>query len=76
MVGNVLIVRGDNLTGAGVATYDISDPTNPVLMDKLTSRSYAYGGSWTIGRAYDAMPMFGNMSHTQAHYFSWGFRQL
>ena len=60
MVGNLLIVRGDNLTGSGVGVYDISDPTKPVLLDKIRDRSYPFGGQWAIGRAYDTMPMYKN----------------
>ena len=58
MVGNLLIIRGDNLTGSGVGVYDISDPANPVLLDKIRDRSYPFGGQWAIGRAYDTMPMY------------------
>lgn len=60
MVGNLLIVRGDNLTGYGVGVYDISDPANPRLLDKIRQRSTAFGGQLELGRAYDTMPMFEN----------------
>lgn len=60
MMGNLLIVRGDNLTGYGVGVYDISDPANPVLLDKIRERSYPFGGQWALGRAYDTMPMYKN----------------
>jgi streptogramin lyase len=60
MVGNLLIVRGDNLTGYGVGVYDISDPANPKLLDKIRQRSSAFGGQLELGRAYDTMPMYKN----------------
>ncbi|BCD96029.1 RICIN domain-containing protein [Marinagarivorans cellulosilyticus] len=58
MVGNLLFVRGDNLTGFGVGVYDIADPANPKLLDKIRERSFAFGGQWDLGRAYDTMPMY------------------
>lgn len=60
MVGNLLFVRGDNLTGYGVGVYDIADPANPRLLDKIRERSFAFGGQWDLGRAYDTMPMYKN----------------
>lgn len=60
MVGNLLFVRGDNLTGYGVGVYDIADPANPKLLDKIRERSFAFGGQWDLGRAYDTMPMYKN----------------
>jgi cytochrome c551/c552 len=41
--GNILIYASDQ-TGSGVATYDISDPTNPVLLDVLKEENP--GGYW------------------------------
>ena len=41
--GNILIYAADQ-TGTGVATYDISDPTNPVLLDVLKEGNP--GGYW------------------------------
>ena len=58
MVGNLLFVRGDNLTGYGVGVYDIADPAHPKLLDKIRERSFAFGGQWDLGRAYDTMPMY------------------
>lgn len=43
IVGNILIMAADQ-TRTGVATYDISDPTNPVLLDILTTGGP--GGYW------------------------------
>lgn len=36
VIGNLMIVASSN-GGAGVATYDVSDPANPVLLDVLTT---------------------------------------
>lgn len=60
MVGNLLFIRGDNLTGYGVGVYDIADPANPKLLDKIRDRSFAFDGQWALGRAYDTMPMYKN----------------
>ena len=43
IVGNILIYASDQ-TGTGVATYDISDPSNPVLLDVLKEGNP--GGYW------------------------------
>jgi len=43
IMGNILIYASDQ-TGTGVATYDISDPTNPVLLDVLKQENP--GGYW------------------------------
>ncbi len=43
IVGNLLIYASDQ-TRTGVATYDISDPTNPVLLDVL--KHGGAGGYW------------------------------
>lgn len=43
IVGNILIYASDQ-TGTGVATYDISDPSNPVLLDVLKEDNP--GGYW------------------------------
>ncbi|MDX2177347.1 MAG: Ig-like domain-containing protein [Candidatus Sumerlaeia bacterium] len=43
IMGNILIYASDQ-TGTGVATYDISDPTNPVLLDVLKEENP--GGYW------------------------------
>lgn len=43
IMGNILIFAGDQ-TGSGVATYDISDPTNPVLLHVL--KEHNPGGYW------------------------------
>ncbi|PCK08064.1 MAG: hypothetical protein COA42_11030 [Alteromonadaceae bacterium] len=56
MIGNLLIVRGDNEAPHGVATYDISDPTNPKKLDSI--RTTSWGAD--LGKAYDAMPVWGN----------------
>lgn len=36
VIGNLLIAVGSR-TNPGVATYDVSDPTNPILLDSITS---------------------------------------
>lgn len=43
IMGNILIYASDQ-TGTGVATYDISDPSNPVLLDVLKAENP--GGYW------------------------------
>lgn len=43
IVGNILIYASDQ-SRTGVATYDISDPTNPVLLDVL--KTGGAGGYW------------------------------
>ena len=43
IIGNILIYASDQ-TGTGVATYDISDPSNPVLLDVLKQENP--GGYW------------------------------
>lgn len=43
IIGNILIYASDQ-TGTGVATYDISDPANPVLLDVLKEENP--GGYW------------------------------
>ncbi len=43
LVGNILIYAGEN-QGRGVATYDVSDPANPVLLDVLKQNNP--GGYW------------------------------
>ena len=43
MVGNLLIFASDQ-SRTGIATYDISDPTNPVLLDVL--KTGGPGGYW------------------------------
>jgi len=43
IMGNILIYAADQ-TGTGVAAYDISDPTNPVLLDVLKEENP--GGYW------------------------------
>ena len=43
IIGNLLIMASDQ-SRTGVATYDISDPTNPVLLDVLTTGGA--GGYW------------------------------
>jgi DNA-binding beta-propeller fold protein YncE len=43
IIGNLLIMASDQ-SRTGVATYDISDPTNPILLDVLTTGGA--GGYW------------------------------
>ncbi len=43
IMGNILVYAAD-MTGTGVCTYDISDPTNPVLLDVLKEENP--GGYW------------------------------
>ena len=43
IIGNILIYASDQ-SGTGVATYDISDPSNPVLLDVLKEENP--GGYW------------------------------
>lgn len=43
IIGNILIYASDQ-TGSGMATYDISDPTNPILLDVLKAENP--GGYW------------------------------
>lgn len=56
MIGNLLIIRGDNEQPHGVATYDISDPANPIKLDSLRMDN----DNKIIGKSYDSMPMWGN----------------
>ncbi|HYF51576.1 MAG TPA: PKD domain-containing protein, partial [Planctomycetota bacterium] len=43
IMGNILVFASDQ-TGTGVATYDISDPANPILLDVLKEQNP--GGYW------------------------------
>ncbi|MBI1290103.1 PKD domain-containing protein [bacterium] len=43
IMGNILVYAAD-MTGTGVCTYDISDPTNPILLDVLKEENP--GGYW------------------------------
>ncbi len=52
VIGNLMVVAGSN-AGAGVATYDVGDPANPVLLDVLTTGlapgyEPAVYGSWAV----------------------------
>ncbi len=51
MIGNLLRICGDNEQPHGCATYDISDPANPGLLDFIRD-----GGPWgAITKQYDSM---------------------
>ncbi len=50
-----MIVTGDNETPQGVATYDLSDPRNPILLDSI--RTTADGTP--LIKAYDSVPVWG-----------------
>lgn len=56
VIGNLLIVTGDNDTPEGVAVYDISDPTHPLLLDSLRTTS---DGKPLI-KGYDSVPVWGS----------------
>ena len=56
LIGNLLIVTGDNETPQGVATYDLSDPKNPILLDSI--RTTADGTP--LIKAYDSVPVWGH----------------
>ena len=56
LIGNLLIVTGDNETPQGVATYDLSDPRNPVLLDSIRTMP---DGTPLI-KAYDSVPVWGH----------------
>ena len=56
MIGNLLLVTGDNEMPQGVAAYDISDPSTPVLLD--TIRTTADGQP--LIKAYDSIPVWGS----------------
>jgi len=63
-IGNLLIVAA-SFTSSGVATYDVSDPTNPVLLDVIKNSAGTFIGTGyepAIWRHYVvlAMDQFGN----------------
>ena len=56
VIGNLMIITASN-RGDGVATYDVSDPTNPILLDVL------YG----VGNAYEPT-VYGNQIVMPGHF--------
>jgi DNA-binding beta-propeller fold protein YncE len=56
LIGNLLIVTGDNEMPQGVAVYDLSDPARPVLLDSI--RTTADGEP--LIKAYDSVPVWGS----------------
>lgn len=56
LIGDLLIITGDNEQPEGVATYDLSDPAHPKLLDSI--RTTADG--LPLIKAYDSVPVWGH----------------
>lgn len=70
VIGNLLIAVGSRFD-AGVATYDVSNPSNPVLLDVITSEldtnpndSFANGGGYEPA-VWGSYVVYGNENRTK-----------
>jgi YVTN family beta-propeller protein len=58
VIGNLMLVRGDNEGPQGLAAYDISDPSAPLLLDSL--RTLPDGRP--LIKAYNNVPIWGHFA--------------